>query len=97
MQIKISGITYQIVEKSHEEMGGRLGLADFNSQTISINGDYSSQTKMIAKWHETLHILSNAFNIGLQEEQVVVLTHALVALLQDNDLIVENFRSIKDE
>lgn len=92
MQIKISGITYQIVEKSHEEMGGRLGLADFNSQTISINSDYSNQTKMIARWHETLHILSNVFNINLQEEQVVVLTHALIALLEDNNQIVEDFR-----
>ena len=70
----------------------RLGLADFNSQTISINQDYSNQTKMIARWHETLHILSSAYNIKLTEDQVVVLTHAIVALLEDNKDIVENFR-----
>lgn len=92
MDIKISGINYQVVENSSDVMGGRLGLADFNSQTISINQDYSNQTKMIARWHETLHILSSAYNIKLTEDQVVVLTHAIVALLEDNKDIVENFR-----
>ena len=92
MDIKISGINYQVVENTSDVMGGRLGLADFNSQTISINQDYSNQTKMIARWHETLHILSSAYNIKLTEDQVVVLTHAIVALLEDNKDIVENFR-----
>ena len=92
MDIKISGINYQVVENSSDVMEGRLGLADFNSQTISINQDYSNQTKMIARWHETLHILSSAYNIKLTEDQVVVLTHAIVALLEDNKDIVENFR-----
>ena len=91
MVIKVSGINYQVVEKSSEEMEGRLGLADFNTQTISINRDYSNQTKMIARWHETLHILSNDYNIKLTEDQVIVLTHALVALLEDNIDIVKQF------
>ena len=91
MEIKLSGINYQVVEKSSEEMEGRLGLADFNTQTISINRDYSNQTKMIARWHETLHILSNVYNIKLTEDQVIVLTHALVALLEDNIDIVKQF------
>jgi len=91
MEIKVSGINYQVVEKSSDEMEGRLGLADFNTQTISINKDYSKQTKMIARWHETLHILSNAYNIKLTEDQVIVLTHAFIALLEDNKNIVEQF------
>jgi len=92
MQIRISGLNYNVVELPSEDMGGRLGLADFNSQLISINNNYPTQTKMIAKWHETLHILSSVYNINLTEEQVVVLTHALVALLEDNKEIVDNFR-----
>ena len=91
-EIRVCGITYQIVEKTSEEMSGTLGLADFNTQIISINRDYSNQTKKIARWHETLHILSSAYNIKLTEDQVVMLTHAFVALLEDNKNIVEQFK-----
>ena len=31
---------------------------------------FSEQTKKIALWHETLHILSDAYNLKMNEEQV---------------------------
>ena len=36
-KVKISGIEYAIVMKTSEEMGGNIGLANFNTQEISIN------------------------------------------------------------
>ena len=84
MDIKVAGITYSIVEKTNEEMGGRLGLADFNSQLISINKDFTDQTKKIAIYHEIIHILSEAYGLNLTETQVKIGTHALLAFLDDN-------------
>ena len=45
---------------------------------------FSEQTKKIALWHETLHILSDAYNLKMNEEQVKFMTHALIAFVEDN-------------
>lgn len=90
--IRVSGVSYAVNYKSSTEMGSRLGLADFNGQEISINRDSTAQTKKIALWHETLHILSHAYGIDLSEAQVQMLTHAIVALTEDNFGIVEQFK-----
>jgi Zn-dependent peptidase ImmA (M78 family) len=82
--IKISGIQYELKYKSTEEMSGHIGLADFNNQIISINREHTSQTQHIALWHEILHILSDSYNLKLDEETVKFTTHALIALLSDN-------------
>jgi hypothetical protein len=92
MQIKIAGIKYDIILKSSEEMHGGIGLANFNTQEIWVNETFSSQTKTIAYWHETIHILSDSYNLKLNEENVKYLTHALIALLEDNPGIVEQFK-----
>lgn len=91
-KVKISGIDYSIVMKSPEEMGGNIGLANFNNQEISINQSMTAQTIKIAKWHEVIHILDHAYDLGMTEKQVKYLTHALVALLEDNPSIVEQFK-----
>jgi len=92
MNIKIAGIDYKILFKTAEEMQGNIGFARFNDQEIWIGEQYTNQTKKIALWHETLHILSDAFNLKLTEEQVKITTHALIALLEDNQKIVEQFK-----
>ena len=92
IHIKIVGIIYEILFKTQEEMQGNIGLARFNDQEIWINETCSSQTKKIALWHETLHILSDSFNLKMNEEQVKIATHALLALLEDNPGIVEQFK-----
>jgi len=91
MKIKIAGIDYSIVEKTSEEMEGRIGLADFNSQLISINKDHTTQTKKIAVYHEIIHILSEAYNLNLTETQVKIGTHALIAFLADNSNFVVEY------
>ena len=91
-KVKISGIDYSIVMKSPEEMGGNIGLANFNNQEISINQSMTAQTIKIAKWHEVIHILDHAYDLGMTEKQVKIFTHALVALLEDNPNIVEQFK-----
>jgi uncharacterized protein YfaQ (DUF2300 family) len=90
MKIKICGLTYEIIYKSPEEMQGTIGLARFNDQEIWIGNQFTEQTKKIALWHETLHLLSDAYNLKMDEEQVKFLTHALIALVEDNPEVFKN-------
>jgi hypothetical protein len=82
--IKVAGIEYTIEEHAPDVMGGRLGLADFNAQHISINQSATPQTKKIAIYHEIMHIISDAWGLGLTESQVKIGTHALIAFLAEN-------------
>lgn len=82
--MKICGINYAVLYKTSEEMQGRIGTANFNTQEIWIGESFSEQTKKIALWHETLHILSDAYNLKMNEEQVKFMTHALIAFVEDN-------------
>lgn len=90
MNLKVCGINYEVLYKSPEEMQGAIGLARFNDQQIWIGNIFSDQTKKIALWHETLHILSDAYNLKMNEEQVKFLTHALIALVEDNPTVFKN-------
>jgi len=91
-KVKISGIEYTIVMKTSEEMGGTIGLAYFNTQEIWINHNMTGQTIKIAKWHEVIHMLDHTYNLEMTEQQVKFFTHALIALLEDNPGIVEDFK-----
>ena len=62
-----------------------IGTADFNKQLIRINKDHTEQTQEIAAVHELLHIISDAYGIGLTEEQIKILTHGIIALYKDNE------------
>ena len=92
MKFRIAGIDYTVIEKSTEDMNGLVGSADFNHQIISINRDYTGQTQEIALLHEVLHIVDSAFNVGLTEEQVRVLTHGLLALVKDNQDVLQGLK-----
>ena len=87
---KISGITFDTWFKPSEEMAGNIGLANFNAQTISINNDQSPQTKRIAAWHEIIHIMDSIYGLGLSEEQVIRLAHAMVGFFEDNQHLVDD-------
>lgn len=97
MKIKVAGIEYSILQKSNEEMQNRIGLANFNTQEIFINREHTTQTKKIAYFHEILHIISDAYNLSLTENQVKFGTHALIAFLADNTNIISNLKEITDE
>jgi predicted DNA binding protein len=87
MKIKVAGIYYDIVYKSNEEMNGLIGTADFNKQLISINREHTEQTQEIAFVHEVLHIISDVYGINLTEEQVRVLTHGIIGVCKDNEIV----------
>ena len=87
MKLKICGIDYEVLYKTSEEMQGTIGLARFNDQEIWIVNNFTEQTKKIALWHETLHILSDSYNLKMTEEQVKFLTHSLIALVEDNPVV----------
>ena len=82
--IKVAGLDYAIKEFTEEQMGWKIGFADFNQQLIAINSKHTEQTKKIAIYHEIIHILSDAYGLKLTEEQVKIGTHALIAFLSDN-------------
>ena len=88
--IKICGIEYTISLKTSEEMGGRVGLANFNTQEIWINDTMTEQTKRIALYHEVLHMLDHAYNLKLSEEQVTFTAHALLAVVSDNQQLIND-------
>ena len=88
-KVRISGIDYYIIMKSAEEMGGHIGLANFNTQEISINREMTDQTIKIAKWHEVIHMLDHAYDLEMTEKQVKFFTHALIALIEDNPGVVQ--------
>lgn len=92
MKFRIAGIDYAVIEKSTDDMNGLVGSADFNHQIISINRDCTEQTQEIALLHEVLHIVDAAFNVGLSEEQVRVLTHGLLALVKDNQAVLQGLQ-----
>ena len=87
MKIKVAGIYYDVVYKSNEEMNGLIGTADFNKQLISINREHTEQTQEIAFVHEVLHIISDVYGINLTEEQVRVLTHGIIGVCKDNEIV----------
>jgi hypothetical protein len=93
MEVKISGIKFQMQDMESEKMNGLVGMAMFNSQEMWIHKDMTPQTKMIARWHEIIHMLDRAYGTKFNEDQVTIFTHALVALLQDNPDIVEKIRT----
>lgn len=82
--MRISGINYDVEYLEPEQLEGCLGTADFDRQRICISNRATFQTKRIALLHETIHILDRTYGIGLDEKQVVLLTHALIALKEDN-------------
>lgn len=93
MNIHISGIDFDVHYKSNEEMNGNIGLAQFDRQEVWVNKTHTAQTKKIALLHETLHILSSVYNLNFSEEQVVVMTHALLGALRNNPDFVEEILS----
>jgi hypothetical protein len=87
--IKISGINYTIEELPPEALDGNVGQADFNRQRILINNTMSPQTKMIARWHEMIHLVDTIYGVELTEEQVVKLTHGVLAVFLDNPSLLD--------
>lgn len=87
-KVTIAGIEYKIEFHDDAGMGGHIGLADFNRQIIKINSMHTAATQRIAIAHEIIHILSDAYGLGLTENQVKIGTHALIAFQHDNP----NFR-----
>jgi len=89
-QFTISGILFDIIEKSPEEMGGNIGLADFNKQEVSINCAHTAQTKRIAVWHEIIHIMDSVCGLDLTEKQVVHLAHAMIGFIESNPVLLSD-------
>jgi len=83
-KVVIAGLQYDVVYKPGDQMGGNLGLANFNLQEISINTAATQQTQQVAVLHEVLHIISDSYNLKMTEEQVKFLTHGIIAFKHDN-------------
>ena len=91
-KIKVGGLEYNILYRPVSEMpSGILGYANFEKQEIGINAEASIATQRVALWHETLHILSTAYTLKLEEDQVNMLTQVLLAFVSDNPTFTEDY------
>jgi len=88
-KVTIAGIEYKIEFHDDAGMGGHIGLADFNRQVIKINSMHTAATQRIAIAHEIIHIVSDAWGLKLNEEQVKIGTHALISFMRDNPDFLE--------
>jgi hypothetical protein len=68
------------------EEGGmqELGLSHLQSQRIDIREGQQAYEERDTLLHETLHFCSHLMEADLDERQVTVITHALMAVFQDN-------------
>lgn len=82
--IKICGVSYQLVQKSQLEMPEELGLCHSDLQQIWLNVTNTFETNINTILHESLHAISDAYQIDLSERQVCVLATALIAFARDN-------------
>jgi len=84
MEVKIAGLKYKIINKDDSDMNGTIGLANFNSQEIWINKSHTEQTQSLARVHELLHIIDEAYGTDLTEKQITIFAHGVMACVNDN-------------
>jgi hypothetical protein len=89
-KVKVGPLHYTVKCEKQVSDGSRTlaGQADHDNLTIHL--EQCAQEQMEDTFfHESLHCISSTFHIGLSEEQVYVLSPALLAFLKDNRLLRE--------
>lgn len=94
---RLCGLDYVVSVKTSDEMEGRIGLVNHNTQEVWINKNFNTQTKKIALLHEIIHAMDHMFNLKMSEENVVYTTHAFYSLLKDNPNLINDILNLKDD
>jgi len=87
--IKIGPIIYQehIVEDLHDDDNKGLGLYGqirHKEKVIELDSQLTPEVAFVTRWHETLHGISDLYNLKFKDEQVSILAVVLADVLQDN-------------
>lgn len=65
------------------------GLTDLTNRVITIKMDMTPRLTVETYIHEITHAVSEEFNLGLTENQVLKIEHAIPFLLKGNNLFKE--------
>lgn len=83
-KLRVSGIDYNI--KYSTTLGDNvLGLTDLDTNTISLGKSLTQEQKEITLFHELFHCI----NWELSESECEFLSHAIYAILKDNNLLTK--------
>ena len=87
-QAQILGVTWSVASTSiHSAAESKYrGSATHGDQEIWVDADLKPDTKWRVYFHEVLHTISQALNLGLTEHEILVLEAALPCFFQENGI-----------
>ena len=84
MQIRITGIPYNVLFVDDLREGRFAGLVSFKNAVIRLEKNAPEILKKEALLHEIVHVISEHSAINLSEKQIKALSHSLFQVLEDN-------------
>jgi len=87
--LKILGQTYSLVFKPSSDMEDALGLCISDKNIIQLREKMTPEKEAEVIIHESIHAISNLMEIGLKEKQVSALAVGVLALIKDNDCLLQ--------
>lgn len=93
--ISVLGHTIKIILKPRVYLmkAEKAGVASYNEGLIEIATRATSEDVKVSPdnlkevfWHEVNHMIDDALNIGLTENQIILLTRGQIAVIKDNNL-----------
>lgn len=67
------------------------GQTDYGRLEVALDPDLPIQKGRITVMHENIHMIDEAFQLGIEEREVTLLANALVMLFRDNPWLKELF------
>lgn len=86
ISVSIAKEKYEIVWIQDFKDGTTLGETRFDPKQIVIKSNESPKLTVHVYIHEVIHAISNEFNIGLTESQVLALEEALSTILKKDNV-----------
>ena len=85
-KIRVLHQTYRVseVDNLHDRADDLYGQVQYLEERILLNSGASGESKKAALMHETIHVIDEMFQIGLEEKQVEQLGVGIYNLIRDN-------------
>lgn len=88
VQIK-SKVFYDVLWAKDFELHGQVGKSEPNYRQITIKLDETPKETVLTYLHEVIHAISDTYDIGLTEQQVLKLEQSLNYILKQNNIFKE--------
>ncbi len=82
-----------ILDRENEERS-LFGHIDYATRRIEIATKYGPEQAEASFIHEIIHAIDDLFALGLEERQVDCLAKGFYMILQDNDLVLGDVRTV---